>query len=35
MGSININFIWYQRKMSLLALAASQAGAGKFYLLNA
>jgi len=35
MGGINRNFIWYQWKTSLVALADSQARAGTFYLLNA
>ncbi len=34
MGILNIDFIWYMRKMSLLALAGYLAGAGTYYLLN-
>ncbi|MGR3293774.1 MAG: sodium:proton antiporter NhaD [Candidatus Scalindua sp.] len=35
MGILNIDFIWYLRKMSLLALSGYLAGAGTYYLLNA
>jgi Na+/H+ antiporter NhaD/arsenite permease-like protein len=34
MGILNIDFIWYMRRMSLLALAGYLAGAGTYYLLN-
>jgi Na+/H+ antiporter NhaD/arsenite permease-like protein len=34
MGILNIDFIWYMRKMSLLALSGYLAGAGTYYLLN-
>ncbi len=34
MGILKIDFIWYLRKMSLLALAGYLAGAGTYYLLN-
>jgi hypothetical protein len=34
MGILNIDFIWYMKKMSLLALAGYLAGAGTYYLLN-
>jgi len=34
MGILNIDFIWYLRKMSLLALSGYLAGAGTYYLLN-
>jgi Na+/H+ antiporter NhaD/arsenite permease-like protein len=35
MGILNIDFIWYLKRMSLLALAGYLAGAGTYYLLNA
>ncbi len=35
MGILNIDFIWYLKKMSLLALTGYLAGAGTYYLLNA
>ena len=34
MGILNIDFIWYMKRMSLLALAGYLAGAGTYYLLN-
>ncbi len=34
MGILNIDFIWYLRRMSLLALSGYLAGAGTYYLLN-
>ncbi len=34
MGILNIDFIWYMKKMSLLALAGYLAGAGTYYILN-
>ncbi len=34
MGILNIDFIWYMKRMSLLALAGYLAGAGTYYILN-
>ena len=34
MGILNIDFIWYMRRMSLLALAGYLSGAVTYYLLN-
>ncbi|MHC4321494.1 MAG: sodium:proton antiporter NhaD [Planctomycetota bacterium] len=34
MGILSIDFIWYLKRMSLLALAGYLAGAGTYYLLN-
>lgn len=34
MGILNIDFVWYLRKISLLALAGYLAGAGTYYILN-
>ncbi len=35
MGILNIDFIWYLKRMSLLALAGYLAGTGTYYFLNA